>query len=131
MKTRHNMFYIAATISLAIMLTISPIVLGKAYSLEYTGQTSNTGNDVQSDYIIIKLWNSDGNGRYTEVNTEIFASPELSSNLKENSTDTDWYLNGTYYIIEENPEIFVSIESPSELNKDREYELSLVPHIDA
>ena len=56
MRTRHDIFHITAVISIVVMLTISPIMIGKAYSVEYTGQVSNTGNNVQSEYFTASLY---------------------------------------------------------------------------
>ena len=62
------MFCIAATISLAIMLTITPIIIGKAYSVEYSGQTTNTGNSVSSEWITMELYlYDDVDKNYTKI----------------------------------------------------------------
>ena len=56
MRTRRDIFHIAAAISIVVMLVISPTMIGKAYSVEYTGQVSNTENNVTADYFTMGLF---------------------------------------------------------------------------
>ena len=115
MRTRREMFHIAAAISIVIMLAISPIMIGKAYSVEYTGQVSNIGNNVQSEYITLTLLTKNGNN-YTPVTNEVLKSQTLNyvevTEVIEDKTVTKRYLDGTYPIIKDSSNIHVRLSGP-------------------
>ena len=108
MRTRREMFHIAATISLVIMLTISPIFLGKAYSVEYTGQTSNTGNNVQSKYISLELYTANSDGTYSKTKGDALNTPALY--YSENNGKK--IINGTYELTPSDLFVYVNESIP-------------------
>ena len=97
------------------MLAISPIMIGKAYSVEYTGQVSNTGNNVQSEYITLTLFTKNGNN-YTPMTNEVLESPTLNyvevTEVIDDETVTNRYLDGTYHIIKDSSNIHVCLSGP-------------------
>lgn len=99
-------------IALAIVITAIPsiILIDNAYSIEYSGQTSNTGNSVSSEWITLEFYTSLDGYEFTETNLSLLA-PEITY-----TGETTMVVDGTYTLTPENLYVRISENYTSSTN---------------
>ena len=106
-----SLCYIIVTLTI-VTSTMIPAI-NDAYSIEYSGQTSNTGNYVTSEWITMEFYTTTDGTEFTKIEAPSLISPEITYLEKTDRGITKKVINGTYALTPDNLYVKISEDNTS------------------